>query len=485
MTLYSQPPVFTDNIGQLLSREDLQIIRDNVAYIEGLSYRSPMPGSPSSGGIETGTAGFYPSRNSVSIWFGNLRFQTGLTTLHIEGTATGFGSAQIKVYVNGVLRITITPSANWSGTWTMSGFADGEVMAIEVRATTASGTVSTTAKFIVESIYATPIIYAPSWPGTPTFTTAWTASKLNQLDNAIIWLLNRMNAVPIRPDIAQLYALGPFRDATIDPTTHRRPVYYGAVVRHFTNSQFRLAGNIWNGSSLGLDLEIELNGTLVYTSPDFAIGTTTLQIVLPLTGYTTGSVVQVGVFLNCTNEGPADGTNYYFPRITMNAVRAEVDGSAIYSTLTATPAADTPIAVATMAAFLNTLSTTVLAAYNRVIATTTVFDRVYAVRRWFSKTNDWSDTGRQRGRPRFVRTGDRLIVRGKGVSINWGPITLENTDRGLDFDGRKWLNSQNIIDSETVETKTIYLESLPGLDVGVIYFLEGDVSWCEERLLNA
>lgn len=479
MTLYNTAITFTDNVGQLVSREDFTVVRDNVAYIEALSYRSPMPGFPSSGGVETGTPGSYNSNSSDPIWFGNLRFQSGLTTLTIEGTAVGYGSALIKVYVDNVLRMTITPGATWSGTWAMSGFIDGQVMDLEVRLTTASGTVSTTAKVVVEAIYATPIVYSPTWPATPTFTTAWTAAQLNQLQNAIIWVLNRMNAVPIRPDLAVLFGLGPFFDSSQDPWS-RRPVYYGAVGRWFSNSQFRLAGHVYNGSSPGLRMEIEFNGTIVYTSPNLAIGTTLLQVVLPLTSYTIGANIQVAVFGNCTSQGPGP---YQFSRWTMNAVRSEVDGSAIYSTLTATPAADTSLAVATLAAYLNNLSTTVLAAYNRVIATTTVFNRVWAVRRWFSKSNEWKDSGRKRGRPRFVRTGDRLIVRGKGLSVNWGPMKVENTDRGLDFDGGTWAYSQNVIDTETIETKIVYLESMAGLDIGVPYFIMGDCSWAEERIL--
>jgi hypothetical protein len=482
--LYTDPNVFTDSIGQLLSHEDLDVIRDNVANVEALSYRM-MPGFASSGGIETGTAGFYNSSNTVHIWYGNLRWFTGMTTLTVEGTATGYGSLSIKVYVNGVLRITIAPGATWSGTWAMSGFADGEVMDLEVRLTTSSGTVSTTAKVVVEAVYGSPVVYAPSWPGTPTFTTAWTAAKINQLNNAIIWLMNRMTAVPIRPDMSSLFGLGPFRDSTVDPTTYRRPMYYGAVVRWYSNSQFRIGGSIWNGSSAGLQMEIEFNGVLVYTSPNYAIGTTVIGFTLPLSSYTIGANIQVGIFLNCTNEGPVGAVagKYSFPRLTINAARSEVDGSAIYTTLPATPAADpTSIAVATMAAYLNALSTTVLAAYTRINATPGIWNRVWAVRRWFSKTNDWSDTGRGRGRPRFRRQGDRLIVRGKGIDVAWGPLKLENTDRGVDFDGYSFLYTQNVIDSETLETKIVYLENLAGLEYGAPFFLLGDVSWAECRI---
>jgi hypothetical protein len=238
---------------------------------------------------------------------------------------------------------------------------------------------------------------------------------------------------------------------------------------------------VYNGSSPGLRLEIEFNGTIVYTGPNLAIGTTLLQIVLPLTSYTVGANIQVGVFGNCTSMGPGP---YQFSRWTLNAVRSEVDGTAVYTTLPATPAADpTSIPVATMAAYLNALSTAVLGAYTRLTATDPVFNRVWALRRWFSKTNTWDDTGRARGRPRFVRTGDRLIVRGKGVTVAWGPITVANTDRGLDFDGATWLHTQSVIDTETTETKVVYLENMPGLDPGIPYYLQGDVTWAEERIL--
>src|SRR4029077_6007130 len=109
------------------------------------------------------------------IWYGNLRFKTGMTTLAVQGTSANTGSMTFKLYVNGTLRITVSPTATWNGTWTMSGFADGEVMEIRVDADFSSGGAPSNAKYVVTTVYGTPLTYGVSWPGVPTFTTAWTA----------------------------------------------------------------------------------------------------------------------------------------------------------------------------------------------------------------------------------------------------------------------------------------------------------------------
>jgi hypothetical protein len=121
MPLYTPQPIFTDNIGQLVSHEDLEIIRGNVAYAELLSYRM-MPGFPSSGGNDTQTPGYYRGSGTFTLWFGSVRFRTGMTTLAVQGTSANTGSMTFKVYVNNALVASVAPGSTWQVTWAISGF---------------------------------------------------------------------------------------------------------------------------------------------------------------------------------------------------------------------------------------------------------------------------------------------------------------------------------------------------------------------------
>lgn len=472
MPIYTPQNIFVDSIGQLLSHEDLEVIRQNVAYAEILSYRM-MPGFPSSGGLDTDTPGYYRSTGSFTIWYGNLRFKTGMTTLAVQGTSANTGSMTFQVLVNGSLRITVSPTATWQGTWTMSGFTDGEVIGIEVRAVFSSGGAPSNAKYVVTAVYGTPIAYGISWPGVPTFSNAWTATKLNQLSAAAEWVYNRASATPIRPDLSLLYGLGPFQGLNL-------PMYYGSIGRWFSNSEFWLAAQVLNGSSPGLYLQVYFNGTLVYTSPNNPIGTTNIYQAISLAGYAVGEQVEFAIFMN--NTIAAASADWSYSRLTVNAARSQVDTSAVYASLTATPVEDTAIAPATLAAYLNTLSATVLAAYNRIQATPAVFNRVWAVRRFFSRYNNFSDYGNRRGRPRFIRTGHRMTVRGKGVSIAYGSISVP-TDGTNVFDDYKFAFNQQITSTEAYETKVVYLDTLPGLNYNIPYYLTGDVLWVEEHVI--
>lgn len=472
MPIYTPQPTFSDNVGQLLSHEDLEVLRSNIGYAELLSYRM-MPGFPSSGGNDTQTPGYYRGSGTFTIWYGNMRFRTGMTTLAVQGTSANTGTMTFKVYVNGVLRITVAPVASWQGTWTISGFADGEVFGVEVRADFTSGTAPSNAKYVVTAIYGTPITIGTAWPGTPTFTTAWTASQLNQLASAAEWVYTRASAVPIRPDLAIIFGNGPFSGLNA-------PMYYGSVGRWFSNSRFWFGGQIYNGSSPGLYLQVYFNGTLVYTSVNCPVGVTTLYFSVSLAGYAVGEQVEVSIFMN--NTIPAASSDWSYSRIIFNAMRSEVDTSAAYTNMTATPTEDVAIAPATLAAYLNNLSATVLAAYNRINSTPAVFNRIWGVRRFFSRYDEFGDIAHFRALPRFIRTGHRLTVRGRNVSIGWGTISVPPSDKNI-FETYKFLHETTVIDNDHDETKVVYLDTLPGLEYGLPYYLIGNIRWCEENII--
>jgi hypothetical protein len=351
---------------------------------------------------------------------------------------------------------------------------DGEVFEVQVRAVFSAGVAPSNAKYVVTAVYGTPIAFGTTWPGVPSFSTAWTATKLNQLAAAAEWVYDRASAVPIRPDLAILYGLGPFQGLNL-------PMYYGSIGRWFSNSEFWFAGQILNDSSPGLYLEVYFDGVKVYTSVNCPVGVTNLYFNVSLAGYSVGQQIEVGIYLN--NTIPAAQSDWSYCRNIFNAMRSQVDTSAVYSTITATPVEDVTVSTATLAAYLNDLSAVVLAAHDRIVNTPAVFNRVWGVRRFFSRYNNFDDIAQFRGRPRFIRTGHRLTVRGRNVSIGWGPLSVTPGDRNI-FDGNyKFLHEQTVIDNDHAETRVVYLDSLPGLEYGMAYYILGDCTWVEEHVI--
>jgi hypothetical protein len=472
MPIFTAAPIFNDNIGQLISHEDLEILRQNVGYAEMLSYRM-MPGFPSSGGVDTGTPDYYRGSGTFTCWFGSVRFRTGMTTLAVQGTSANPGSMTFKVYVNNSLVASVAPGSTWQTTWAITGMTDGQVFEVQVRVVFSAGVAPANAKYVVTAVYCTPIDFPFTWGGVPSFPTAWTATKLNQLAAAAEWVYNRASAVPIRPDLAILYGLGPFQGLML-------PMYFGSVGRWFSNSEFWFAGQILNDSSPGLYLKVFFDGVLVYTSGNCPVGVTNLGFSLSLAGYSVGQQIEVGIYLD--NTIPAAQDSWSYCRNIFNAMRSQVDTSAVYSSITATPIEDVTTSTATLAAYLNDLSAVVLAAHDRIVNTPAVFNRVWGVRRFFSRYNEFSDIAQFRGRPRFIRTGHRLTVRGRNVSIGYGPISVPPSDRNI-FETYKFLNEVTVIDNDHDETKVVYLDSLPGLEYGTVYYLIGDVRWAEENII--
>lgn len=472
-------PTFYDGVDMILSAADLRALRRNAAIVDGLSYR-PMPCFDSSAGLDTYTVGYYPSSPPFRIWNGYFRFRSGMATLTIVGSATPAGAETIKVFLNGggAAVATITPSSSFTQNITISGlgYTDGQIVQVELQVQGSAATSG--ARYVIYDIYASPISYATPWPGVPTFSGTYSALKLNQLSNAATWLFGRMAATPIVPNLMMRYALGSF-----GTLPNLRPLWYGSVGRYYSNDIFRLYGVYTNVTDIAQKLYVYINGSLAATLGPFGPGTATISIPVALT-HTLGTRVEASIWEETVTPGAVSAA-WKQSRFSLTYRYSQADSSGYpYAAMPTDFTPATSISAATLDSRLNSLATILSDTKARIDATPAIWDRARAVRRWFGKNGeDTQDDFDARARPFFSRQGYRLVVRGKGVSIGFGAITVpSDPQKGPLYDKHTYGRTESVVDGDKVDTKTVYLDSIEGLVPGTTYQLLGDVQYAEELL---
>lgn len=491
MSLWEVLPTFYDNAGQLVSATDLNALRTAAGLLDRWTYQS-VPVFDSSAGVDTNTPGYENSDTPLRIWWGAVRFVGTETTLTVEMKGAKSSAESIKVYWNGTdatgsgtLAMTLTPPASFgafSGTFTLpGGLTAGAVYQIEIRA---EGVHTTAADWEVQDVYLSSITKS-GWPGVPTFSASTVnAANLNLLAAAAQWLYDRLRLVPLVPHLGLFYNLGPFKDpASGDPQHTDRPMFYGSVGKYYGNNILRIAGTVQSLTTTGWLFKVYLNGSLAYTSPTYGVGTQNIYVPLSLASYTLGSRVSVAITASATNGGTANPSRFTY--WTLSILRAEPDATGWgYASL---PAAFVGPAVgtstwSTVVAALNTIATIVGNAKTRVDGRPELWARSRALRRHFSRNTFTEHLLVARARPHFPqRVGNELFVKGTGTEIQWGLFqspTIDQNYNGFDT----WSYSQKQSASDSANGQLIYLDDLPGLDVGSAYAIFNDALYCAEYL---
>jgi hypothetical protein len=476
MGAYITPPVFHDNVGQLVSQADLEILRHNVSLAEVCTWRwSEM--FASSGGVETGISlrNYGGQDNDVRlVWPGYLMIKAGMTTLTIEGRSANVGSSVFALYLDGTFKQSWTPgTSSWTRTQSLSGYSAGDVVKIEITVT--QNAFSSATEIWINDIYGSPLTFSDPWPGVPTFGAAWTASDLNQLSNATAWVLNRSALIPQVPMLSERYGLG----SCAGPDA--RPVYSGSVGRYYTEQQLRLGMQVADNTLPDLHAEVYVNGSLAWDSGTIPQGTTNFGAWISLAGVSLGSRAEIEIRSN--QQATIPRSSYHFAQFTVWTALAQANTSSIYTTPSATPAAETTITQASLTSYLNNLASIVSAAKARIDAQPNFYGRVRAQRQYFARNSKPDELAQKRNPPRFWRVGDALVVHGKNVQIAYGGLTVPTNDRGVNWGDYKWNKSQQVVDGENVSTQVLWLDTVQGIYRGTAYYLSGEVRWAEESLL--
>lgn len=470
--MFTTQPIFHDNVSQILSAGDLDILRNNAALIDQLSYRQTYGFDSSSGG-GTPTPGAYPNSPPFRIWKGYIRFRSGMTTLTITGRVNFAATVSLKVYVNGVLGATISsPQTSFTQTITISGsgFADGQIVPVEIL-TNGSGNTKT-GTCVITDIYADPIDMS-GWPGVPTFTVATiNATKLNQLTEAIEWCYDRMSIVPILPQRGTIRQLGQFRNGTY-------PIWYGSVLKGRTEDTLLIKGYITNPYTPSWRYKIYLDQSLVYTSSTYGAESVSVEHQISLSGVSVGASAEVLLLQEIIDEGVR--ANWKFSRWSLHYAMTYPSGGIYPAATLPTAFAAGSLSATTLVSRLNTLASVVSAVKTRIDAAPHLWEHARALRTWYGWDEDTRGVLPQRAPIHFNRRGSRLVVRGKDVKIAWGPVTTPMHEKGfLDYDNYEFPNTEQIIASDKVDTKEVYLDTYPGLYPDRQYFVIGDVYYAEE-----
>lgn len=475
---YQVPSTFTDNVGQYLSASALNKIRSNMALVDHLSFR-PMPTFDSSGYNDAPTPGNYPT-GGTRVWDGYLPpMESGMTDLVVEGTASGMGSGQIRITLDGVQQgTTFAPSAQWSRTISVSGRAAGSVGYLEVFLT---GSYPASAGVVVVDAYVTPVPATSlgSYPGEPTFAAQWQASKATQLANAAAWLFRRMALVPLVGQRLLTYQIGNFRPG-------ESPLYYGGVLKSQSNDILRIYGILINSSATGVHLRVKLNGTN-YDDDVYGTGTSYISLPVPLSSVSVGSRAAFGLFSNVTDAGAQ--ANWKHLRWSFTAIRTEADAAGYsYATLP-TEFVQGSLAASLITSRLNSLASIAATVKARIDNAPHVWNRVRCMRRHYDKYPYQGGLFIPRARPTFLRRGSRLVVRGQDVQVAWGALALPTDPAKADVskyaDEYTPAHTERVIEANKVETSTLQLDSVKDLTRTTLYRLMGDVQWagsiCNER----
>lgn len=467
MAVLSLPGTFVNDVDVPLSAADLNQFRDAAILLDGLTSRR-QTACCSSGCQRAGAAAdWHPKGDYRQSWWGGI-FRTGMTTLTIEGVC----DYQLDFYLNGALNSSQAASAGFTKNITLSGYSDGDVVLVEIRTNgnpnPSSGTSGYTPLYRIHDIYMSPIVVASAWGGVPTFAGTYDAARLNQLTDAAQYIWDRVVAVPIIPLLGGVMIPASHKQETIR-------LFDGSVGRYASNDILRVYGTL-NCRTNAEHFEIDYGGS-TYTSSTYTAGqNVSISVPLALT-HTVGTRAKVAIRA-IIEDDTYDAFPSVFSSYSFSAIRSEADSSG-YATQTPPTAftAEESISASTLNTRLNALATMLSTAKARLDARPEQWNRARLVRRVYAGDDTQVARNYKRYAASFVRQGDRLVVRGKGIKIGFGAITFrppEKEGEPINYSDFTWAREESVGGQEDkAETSTIYLDSIAGLELGMRYYVFG------------
>lgn len=485
-------PAFTT--GDPLSPTALNILRDNVLALDEATRLG--------GYAFCGLYGQHPEENGVQqwvIWRGGFVFLSGMATLRVITSTSGtVGGAVLRIYrgdngANDSLPGTYNDVALSAGTQTHSitisgaGYAHQQIVRVQIELRHASPPGSPYSAAIVDVLLVEALsvtLSAPAWPGLPTFgsAAAITAVNLNQLSDAIDWLIARC-ALRYDPlTILHIRRVGPFRDT--DGATDQNVRWYGGVRRSPLHTTLTARGRVmvrWGGATE--QIQLWANGIQVASSGvATAVGEYPWELTHSLTGYADGQVVPLQIrFVRTAPSLSGSPVN----RWTVNDVFAATPTGGA-STLAAWQVRQAAVSDAAIVSWLTTLRTIAQACYDRIAANTAYWGVQRAFTARPASGNENFRIFEPWGMPAtWRRTGEALVGRGRGLTIGYGAGYFDEAAFAKEAQGIGGIGAYPVknnktatfIDGDNVESGRLYLDTVPGLPVGAAYNVRGEESY--------
>lgn len=472
------PHEFVDNVKQKVSATSVNMLIKATQMVDGASFRV-MPTFDSAAG-DTGvpyfiTGGGYHTNPPFRIWKGGCLYKTGATTLQVAGRANPAGAETLKFYVNGVLRHTIaaTLPATWTAAITISGlgFVAEQPLWLEVWIEGSTSIVTRFAGYYVHRAYIEPVALS-GWVAPSAFTTSFPASKFEAIKTALTWLWARMNLVPFVPQLLLIQQPGPYRDPIEKPEMTNWPIYYGSVLKSYNEGEvLRVVLLHTNYTSIGERWRLYVNGIQVYVSATRGPGTYIDSVPIAL-GHTLGTQVEVYIIAECVTPGVSAPPISVIKASRYSVLVCRTEHDATHYNYWVPPAewvygAKTQ---ASMTTALNSIVTALNTIKARIDATPWIFGRWYLQRKFYGWDDKAGNKLPKRSLPALTRHGARIVVYGRDVSLNFAGITLPSDTAKL-IEEYTFNRSENVVPSDKVQRKSVYLDNYPDLFYGTSMYM--------------
>lgn len=426
--------------------------------------------------------------NPLPIWQGGFQFRAGMTTATLKWFNSLAGLAErLRVNFNGVqVADDLATAGDQTQTITLTGrgYADRQVIEVKVFIFSNSyppGDVGGSAwgRYQLIDAYASPLagIMTTAWTPAPTFTNSLDPVKLNQLSNASDFLALRLGLLPMPLFQSFVYATGEYWSGS------NKALWNGGITRSGGFNRLRANVSYDIVSNMGESLRMKINGAVVSSIGPFNAGTKGSHVFdLDLSGYADGTPLRLQYESLITSEptgNPPQPSRYHLFEAALTP------GAGV--SMATMPAKCDYLESMTWATFkgrLNALAAIFNAVKARIDAAPDIYDRARFYRHGYGYDDGQKEYFQNRHVPlRKQRIGAVLVVRGKGVSLGWGPATVEApAELGGEYVAKSAYN-ETLIGGDKVDTKIVYLDTLPGLEVGAPYVLRGsDIRYAAEYL---
>ena len=478
---YIDAPLFYD--GTELSASLLNILDDNSEALKNASV-IPQPAFDIHRALNV--------QSGKDTWRGGFQYRIGLTTatfIIYSKQVTGQGATDMVIYFNDV-EVDRYSSAiggvNVGGfiarniTITGRGYTNFEIVTVRV---SPEGTSAEKGVQFVMDAWTDPlsgIVDVGIWDGVPSFGTV-DATKLNQLSNAQDYLGNRLASIPMPLSMGYIQWMG---------TNNPLYPYFRYFTARATNGNNRLKTNVYyicrqTSASIVLDV-----GGVLTTSGPYTLGQTVL-VQFDFDMIAAGLSWNVDYFSRIAEvthiEAPSDLDNNggkTHSRLDNGPIRMGAISYGLPVPTTESVIGES-ITINTLQARLNTLAGYASTVYSRMAANPRVFDRATMSRSRYGVNQAQNEYWETVFVPSIYRQGDILWVKGQGLKIAYGPVTIEkkSDSKPNDVWGYKFLYEEELLDGDKITQSYFYLDQFKGLYPGMRYFIIGkDVIYAAEHL---
>lgn len=482
---YIDPPLFFD--GTELSAVDYNTLQQNAEVLK-VAATLNRPFFNIHRGINI-------TNNGGWIFRGGFQYREGITTAHFKiytKQVSGMGDHDIVVYFNGVEvdryniidETVLNVGALITREITITGdYDDYEIVTVEIKPVLVSGSgdASSGTQYVQEALlYPLDTVISETWPGLPTFGTV-NANRLNQIADAERYIAARLITIPMP------LAMGINAWAGTGNPKYKKFRYFNV---RLTNTNKTLITRIYYYCR-ETSAEIRLNiGGLTFDYGPYAFNqyaTIDIEIDLIAAGLSY-DVNYVASFEEVViTPAPAETrANPIFSRISQGDIYAD-DPSRLYTVTTNGFAILEAATYAQLQGYLADVSAMVEDVYDTVIAEASTFNQAQMFRGRYSIKPEQEEYFTSTFLPvKRKRLGDVLWIKGQGVKIAYGPMTINPGEKGKannDVWEASWQYEEELIGGDKIDQTYVYLDSFEGLYIGQPYWIIGkDIIYAAEHL---